>query len=83
MLLEEFKNKAIESVLRETSSVPAELHEGNVLNSKLSKLNVESLSFMEIVMELEDMIEVQVDDEHLSGDPTLEDFLNKIYESKA
>ena len=34
-------------------------------------------------MELEDMIEVQVDDEHLSGDPTLDDFLNKIYESKA
>ena len=83
MLLEEFKNKAIESVLRETSDEPAELHEGNVLSKKLSKLNVESLAFMEIVMELEDMIEVQVTDNALSGDPTLEDFLNKVYESKA
>lgn len=83
MLLEGFKTKAIESVLREKSSEAAELHEGNVLNSKLSKLNIASLSFMEIVMDLEDMIEAKVEDEHLSSDPTLEVFLNNIYENKA
>ena len=53
-----------------------------ILSSKLSELEIDSLYFMEIVIEIEDMIGVQATDKELSGDPTLEDFLKRIYENK-
>ena len=40
---------------------------------KLSELNVESLAFMEIIMELEGTANIEVTDESLSGDLVLND----------
>ena len=79
MELTEFKQLAIKLILEETASDITSLNEKDILTKNLSKLNVESLAFMEIVMELEDRTNLTVSDEQLSGDPLLDDFLENIY----
>ena len=81
MELNEFKQLAIKLILEETASDLTLLNEKNILTKNLSKLNVESLAFMEIVMELEERTSLTVSDEQLSGDPLLDDFLENIYKT--
>lgn len=78
MEFEQFVDRAVELVLTESESDD----KTKILSSKLSELEIESLYFMELVIEIEDMIGVQATDEDLSGDPSLEDFLKRTYAKK-
>lgn len=82
LTLEEFKEQAVASILAETSANPDELHKQNILSKHLSEINVDSLTFVEIVIVLEDLIEHEISDKQLSGDPVLNDFLLRIYHNK-
>ena len=81
--IKEFQQNAIRSLLRETYSSAEDLNPQNILSKRLSELNIESLTFMEIIMNFEEELEIEVQDEDLSGDPTTEAFLKKIYERRA
>ena len=81
--IKEFQQNAIQALLRETYSSAEDLNPQNILSKRLSELNIESLAFMEIIMNFEEELEIEVQDEDLSGDPTTEAFLKKIYERRA
>lgn len=82
MDFEQFAGRAVELVLADKDSQSESNDKTEILSLKLSELEIDSLYFMEIVIEIEDMIGVQATDKELSGDPTLEDFLKRIYENK-
>ena len=79
---EEFKDLAVTSVLAETYANPDELHKQNILSKHLSEINVDSLTFVEIIIVLEDSIDHEISDGSLSGDPVFNDFLWNIYHNK-
>lgn len=81
--IKEFQQNAIRALLQETHSSAEDLNPQNILSKKLSELNIESLTFMETIMDFEEELGIEVHDEDLSGDPTTETFLMRIYERKS
>lgn len=78
MDFEEFQAKAIDLMLKNTSS-PEETCSESVLDKKLSDLNIDSLVFMEIIIELEDSLCIRLGEFDMSDDPIVCDFLEMLY----
>lgn len=75
---ESFQEKAIGLILDSTDS-PNEVSRENILKLNLSMLYIDSLRFMEIIIELEDLLDVRVNESDMAGDPLLIDFLKAIH----
>ena len=75
---ESFQEKGIGLILDSTDS-PNEVSRESILKLNLSMLYIDSLRFMEIIIELEDLLDVRVNESDMAGDPLLIDFLKAIH----
>lgn len=65
-------------ILEKIKSKASDIEDNNIGNTTLENLNIDSLEFMELIMEIEDDLNISITEEQIDPDLTVSEFIRRL-----
>lgn len=65
-------------ILEKIKSKASDIEDNNIGDTALENLNIDSLEFMELIMEIEDDLNISITEEQIDPDLTVSEFIRRL-----
>jgi acyl carrier protein len=65
-------------MLEKIKSKASDIEDNNIGDTTLENLNIDSLEFMELIMEIEDDLNISITEEQIDPDLTVSEFIRRL-----
>lgn len=65
-------------ILEKIKSKASDIEDNNIGDTTLENLNIDSLEFMELIMEIEDDLNISITEEQIDPDLTVSEFIRRL-----
>lgn len=65
-------------ILKKIKSKASDIEDNNIGDTTLENLNIDSLEFMELIMEIEDDLNISITEEQIDPDLTVSEFIRRL-----
>ena len=66
------------TILMKIKSKASDIEHDNIEDTTLENLNIDSLEFMELIMEIEDDLNISITEEQIDPDLTVSEFIRRL-----